>query len=212
MTTTADELLPTNAGVFENAAALAISDTLPVPLRQIVDAAETPVAFLPFLAAHESVDLWFEDWTEARKREMIAEAMSLAARKGTRVGAERFLSYVDGVLLDVIAYPHPFVIGAAVIGHTPIGWPHHLAAYLIKITTEVPLSAFAVGTSALGAEHLHTADTERLRRGLVALRAAKAPDTEIQVDWAHMRVITADDALSVDGGHYVGEFVARRKL
>ena len=177
-----------------------------------MDAAQTPAAFLPFLAAHESVDLWFDDWSETRKRQMVADAHSLAPLKGTRDGAEAFLQYVDAELVDAVAYPAPFVMGRARIGRTPIAQPAFVAHYLLKIITYAPPRAFRMGGAALGRARLRTPSREPFNRALAALRIAKAPETEIRVDFAFVRRMTLADAIPLDGSHKLGDFVERTKL
>lgn len=213
MTTVAD-LLPANRSRFENAVAAAINDTLPVPLRQILDAAQTPEAFLPFLAAHESVDLWFEDWALPRKRAMVGEAMVLAALKGTRQGSIRYLAYVDGALLDVIAYPAPFIFDEAILDVTPIDLPSFVAQYLVKVVIDADPDSFVFDDAVLGEAILINPDTTKLERCLIALRVAKAPETEIRVDFQHMRPLSTLDAPLIGGAgtHYVGEYVDRKAL
>ena len=107
------DLLPTVSGEFEIAAAKAMSDELPVPIRQAVDPQAAPPAFLPFLAAHNGVRLWYSDWQQARKRLVIGESIIGNFEVGTRAGVERFLGYVDATLVDVISYPKRFVAGRA---------------------------------------------------------------------------------------------------
>jgi P2-related tail formation protein len=208
----AAELLPSNSGAFERAAADALTDTLPVPIRQIVDPAVTPSAFLPFLAAHESVDLWFDDWSEDRKRQMVAEATELAALKGTHEAAVRFLSYVDADVVDNIAYPARFVLGRSALGITPLNHPPFKARYLIKVALERPPNAFILGRSALGLGALGRVSLEPIRRAKTALLISKAPETEYVVTFAWRRPITFGDAVLADGSHNFGGFIARPHL
>lgn len=207
------DLLPTGASLpFEIAIAKAAADDLPVPIRECLDPATTPVAFLPFLAVHRGTRLWFSDWSEARKRQVIAEAPATAALLGTRAGARRLLGYVDAGLVDVVAYPAPFVMGRARIGRTPIGHPAFLARYLVKVVTYKPPRALVMSRGALGRRPLKTPSREAFRRCLVALRAAKSPETEVRVDFSHMRPLLLSDGVLLDGSHRLGEFVTRAKL
>ena len=104
-------LLPaTPTGPFERAMAAGMSDDLPVPYAQILNPYDTPVIWLPWLAAHHAVDLWFDDWPEARKREMIAQCAGvstvypddppLGELKGTLKGLKRYLEFVDATIVD----------------------------------------------------------------------------------------------------------------
>jgi phage tail P2-like protein len=212
MTNAVADLLPANAGQFETAAAKGLSDVLPVPIRQVVDAATTPVAFLPFLASHESVDLWFEDWSEDRKRAMIAEAVSLAARKGTRIGASRFLSYVDGTIVDVIAYPARFIFGNARIGRTPIGHGSFLARYLVRVVTYKSKNSLVFSRGSLGRQSMKAQSLEKFRRAFEATRTAKAPETQVRIDFGHKRHLLLTDGPPLNGGFHLDQYVTRHKL
>ena len=206
-------LLPSSSDLFEVAASSAMDDGgLPVPIQQIVDPATSPVAFLPWLAAHESVDLWFPDWAESRKRLVIANAPTDAWLKGTRAAAVRFLSYVDGALLDAVAYPARFAVGRAVLGHTPVNHPPFLARYLVNVATVEPGNPFVMGRAAIAASSVRNPDMTPINRCLMALRVARAPETQIRVSFAHHRPLSIDDAPPLDGSAFLGQWVARSNL
>lgn len=206
------DILPTSAGPFERALADAMSDTLPVPIAAVFDPAETPVAFLPWLAVHDGVRLWFSDWPEARKRQVIAEAPVLAGKVGLRAASVQMLGYVDCALLDVVSYPTPFVMSRAVIGRTPIGHPAFVARHLVKVETVAPARAFVMGRAVIGRARLRTPSREKIRRCLVALATAKSPESEYRADFGHKRPLLLADAPLLDGSHHLGEYVARNKL
>jgi P2-related tail formation protein len=205
-------ILPRNAQVFEKAIARAMMDRLPVPLREIVDPLTAPSEWLPFLAYHDSVDLWFSDWTDARKRTVISNAITDAALKGTRAGSIQFLSYVDGTLLDVLPFPSPFIVGRGIMGRTPLGLAPFLAMYLVKVVTYAPKMCFVMGRSAIGTVADITPDPTPLNRALIALRVAKAPETEIRVDFTTMRLLTLGDAPPLDGSYSLDEYLDRTKF
>lgn len=205
-------VLPPSAGVFDRLAVATATEPLPVPVREVLDPAETPARFLPFLAFHESVDLWFSDWSEARKRAVVAAAPDLARRKGTRSGSEAFLAFVDTELLDAVAFPAPFVFGRAKVRRTPIGHPAFVARYLLKTETRKPPRALVFRRGSLASARVRSADRDPLRRALVALRAAKAPETEIRADFAHKRELRISDAPPLDGTFRLGEYLDRVRL
>lgn len=209
---TVEALLPKDATAFERAVAAGMNAPLPVPIRETVSPAATAAEFLPFLAAHDSVDLWFPDWSVARKRAMVAEAITLARKKGTRAGAIRFLSYVDGTLVDAISYPAPFYMGRGRVGRTPVGHPPFVARYLVKVITFKRPRSHVIARSVLGAGRTNTPDRTKLLRALSALRAAKAPETEVRVDFAHHRQPTLDDGIALDPGQELGAYAPRSKL
>lgn len=210
--TDAADLLPDNARPFEQALAYAMTDTLPVPIAQTLDPSRTPARFLPWLAVHDGVRLWFSDWPETRRRQVIGEAPRAAWLVGTRPGAVTFLGYVDGHLLDAVAYPTRFVFGRARVGRAPIGHPPWLARYLVRVRTLTPPRALVGGRTVLGRSRLRTPSREPRRRCLAALVAAKAPETEYRVDFGHARPLMLADGPPLDGTFHLGAYVARRKL
>ena len=204
--------LPPNASAWEQACAAGMSDDLPVPIAQIVDPTQTPEAFLPLLAGHESVDLWFPDWSDATKRTVIENAWTDAALKGTRQGAVNFLSYVGGTLVDVIAYPAPFVMGQAILGRSPINQPAFLARYLVNVATVEPANCFVMGRAPIGVASASNPDMTPINRCLTAMRVARAPETQIRVSFQHSRPLAIEDAPPLDGSAYLGQWLPRTNL
>ncbi|MEW6257426.1 MAG: phage tail protein I [Pseudomonadota bacterium] len=207
-----EAVLAPKSGPFVQALAAAMSDDLPVPIRQVLDPAEAPSAFLPWLAVHDGVRLWFSDWSEARKRTVITNGPTDAGMVGTRPGSVRYLSYVDGILLDAVVYPSRFVQGRAVLGRTPIGHPPFLARYLVKVETVTPPRALVLGRGVLGRARLKRPTREPFNRALAALRTAKAPETEYRVDFGHLRPLSIADAPPLDGTFALDAYVSRNWL
>tara|TARA_R110002020_G_scaffold15555_35_gene55422 strand:- start:1906 stop:2640 length:735 start_codon:yes stop_codon:yes gene_type:complete len=214
------DLVP-DPDAFETALGEALSDRIEVPLREIMDPYQTPAAFLPFLAAHYSVDLWFDDWPEERRREMIAQCAGrsvlypgerLAALKGTRKGLKRYLGFVDAEIVRVVSHPTRFVIGRSAIGWRPIAHPPFTAHYLVKLPLKRPPNPFEINKAAIGRASLSSVDLEPIRRAKLAMTIAKAPETLYSVSFAWRRRIQVSDAIPLDGGHHVGGFVDRTRL
>ncbi|AYM56381.1 MULTISPECIES: phage tail protein I [Agrobacterium tumefaciens complex] len=206
---------------FEKALIAGMTDDLPVPYDVIMDPYRTPARFLPWLAAHHSVDLWYDDWAEERKREMIAQcagvstaypASPLAALKGTLVGLKRYLAFVDADIIDRIAHPARFTFGRAVIGRTPIAHQPFTAHYLVHVTLRAPKNHFQIGRSAFGRAALTSVDLEPIRRARRAMVTAKTPDTLYTVTFAWRRPITLQDAVMIDGGTSPGGYRQRQYL
>ncbi|PWV97705.1 phage tail P2-like protein [Hoeflea marina] len=205
-------ILPANAGVFEQALFAATFDELPVPFTETMDPATAPAAMLPFLAAHESVDLWFEDWPLARKRQMVSEAAELASLKGTRAGLRRYLAYVDAEIVDVIAHPARFAFGRAVIGITPVGHKPFVAHYLVRLSLTRPVNVFEFGKAVIGAAPLKSVDLEPIRRAKIAMATAKAPETQYSVTFAWRRRAIFADILPDEETQLFGGFINRTRL
>lgn len=206
------DLLPSNSGAFERAAAEAMTDNLSVPIRQIMDPQQTPAEFLPFLAVHRGVKLWFADWPEQRQRDMVEQAPELAKLVGTHDGAVRHLAFVDAVIVDTVAYPARFVFGQSAIGVTPINHPPFKARYLVQVTLTRKPNSLIFGQSAIGRAALRAVDMEPIRRAKLALQVAKAPEAEYVVAFAWRRPISFGDAILADGTHKFGGYLDRHRL
>lgn len=206
------DLLPASQGTFEAALADAMSDSLPVPIKEVMDPATTPAPFLPWLAVHYGARLWFSDWSEARKRLVVGQAPAVNFTIGTRAAVVSFLSYVDGALLDAKSYPHRFVLGRAVVGRTPLQHHAFVARFLVKVETSTPRKALVLGRGVLGRHAWRTPSREKFKRVMAALRAAKSPETQYRVNFQHKRQITIADNLPLDGSYKLGDFIARVRL
>lgn len=206
---------------FKRALMAGMSDVLPVPLAEQMDPYRTDAKNLPHLAAHHSVDLWFDDWPEERKREVIAQYSGesviypgerLPELKGTREGTRRYLELVDATLVDVVAYPQHVVLGRTVMRQLPIGHPPFMARHLVKVDIREPEDAFVLGRSVIGRSVIKTHSREQIERAMKAMCIAKAPETEYRVSFAHKRMITIDDNIDIDGGYVLGQYVTRGRL
>ncbi len=81
-------------------------------LRRIKSPADTPLAFLPYLAWERGVDLWYEDWPEWKKRRIVSEAYRLKGLKGTLAGIDAYLFFVDAKIEDWVVPPQGVVARA----------------------------------------------------------------------------------------------------
>jgi P2-related tail formation protein len=205
-------LLPNNAGPFERAVAHAASDTLPVPIAQIMDPATTPAEWLPWLAAHEQVRLWYSDWPEARKRQIVADWLRLAGLIGTRAAAAEFLAYVDAELIHKRSYPSRFPVGRYAVGRHPVQFPTFTARHLVRVALVAPNGAWRAGYSAVRRASIRPPDTEPLRRAEHALVISKAPETAFTVSFAHRVRITLDDGFNLGADHVMDSFRDRTIL
>ena len=208
----AGDVIYDEAAPFERALAAAFSDVLPLPIREIMDPVRTPAAFLPFLAAHESVDLWFEDWPEERKRLMIRRALELATLKGTRAAAAAFLAFVDATIIHRRSYPAHKPVGRIAAGITPVQSTAFKATFLLKTELKAPPRSFVACRSAIGHAPVRRIDFSPLRRAELALAVSKSPETAFTVTHAHRVPTTLDDGLDLAAGHVFGSFKDRLRL
>lgn len=189
---TIETLLPENADVYERALAAGMSDALPVPLRQILDPAIAPEDWIPFLAVHEGIRLWFGDWSSDRKRQMVREWPELANLIGVRPGLRRMLAYVDADLVSVVAHPRRFIAGRSAAGIQPIQFPDYTARYLIRVGLRRHRSGMVAGRGSAGQRAAVPVDLEPIRRSRTAAVAAKIPGTQYTATFAHRRRPTFD--------------------
>lgn len=208
------ELLPANSDVFELALAEAMSDALDVPYADIMDPAKTPAEFLPFLAAHKSVDLWYSDWPEARKRQMVAEAEELASLVGTVAAAPRFLSFVDTIIIHKVGHPARHPVGQIAAGITPVNHQPFVARYLLKTDLVVKPFSSRVGQSVVGKKRdaVRTIDREPLNRAKKAITLSKIDGTAYSVTFAHRELVTLDDGFDLDTDFRLGKYKDRIRL
>lgn len=89
-------LLPPNRQPLETALERVLhhkySTRTPELIADAHDPQRCPAHLLPWLAYAESVDVWSDDWTEARKRTVIAASLPIHRIKGTRGAIELALA------------------------------------------------------------------------------------------------------------------------
>lgn len=214
-------LLPSSSELFERALSAGMSDSLPIPFSVALDPYTAPVETLPWLAGHYSVDLWLDEWPEARKREAIAQAagrstlfpgVELAALKTTRAAAARFLWLVDTTIVHKVSHPARYPVGKIAIGLTPINHPPFVARYLLKLDLPARAHAFCVGRSALGRAAIRTLNRRPLENAKRALTISKDPATDYSVTFAHRVPRALSDGYDIGAGHVLGAFKDRIRL
>ncbi len=99
-------LLPPNATQQERAIESSIErlGAVNVPIDQLWNAETCPASLLPWLAWAFSVDYWDSEWTEAQKRNTIAQSVEVHRRKGTRGAVEKALAAIGSY--GLLTEPH----------------------------------------------------------------------------------------------------------
>jgi phage tail P2-like protein len=118
-----NDLLPPSATSQERAIAAATSrvSDVPVPIRTLWNAQTCPVDLLPWLAWALSVDTWYSNWTEVRKRAVIAAAVSTARVKGTKKSVSEALAALSASSVIVEWFQK-----------TPVGTPHTFTINIVS--------------------------------------------------------------------------------
>lgn len=101
-------LQPQNATPLMRAVSLTNAERRPIApsdLGLLWDPRTCPAIALPHLAAAHGVSVWRSDWSEARKRRVIARSIALKSKRGTLPCFEEHLAFVDSELVQVIAPP-----------------------------------------------------------------------------------------------------------
>lgn len=81
-----ETLLPPASSDLEHALEAVLDariNAIAVPVASVGDAADCPAAVVPFLAWAESQDTWGAEWSEATKRQVVAQSIRVHRRKGT---------------------------------------------------------------------------------------------------------------------------------
>jgi len=97
-------LLPANSSLLElalDAAAAELIDRIAPPFPELMSAADTPAAFLPYLAADRGIGQWPSSAPEAQKRLAVAQAWEVKRLAGTRHAIKRALAAAGYDVLSI---------------------------------------------------------------------------------------------------------------
>jgi len=172
------DLLPGAAAPFEIALLEALLASMPIDAAAastVWDPWTCPAHLLPQLAYALSVDLWYDDWPELKKRSVIAASPELHDLKTSIEGYRRYLAIVDCRLVDYVAPPKGFVAGETQTDEERRAWLRGLPE--LRLYTGVEFGAFDGGLYAdLGFADLDPALDDRGRQ--LAARKARLFDPQ----------------------------------
>ncbi len=95
-----NSLLPPNATPLERAFELSAAERLEaidLPLDRLKDPRTCPAELLPFLAWEWNTSRWETDWSEAEKRDVVADAIRINRIKGSRACVEEVMARHDAL-------------------------------------------------------------------------------------------------------------------
>lgn len=107
-------LLPNNSSKTEKAILDGSADRLDLPtsvIKSVKRPDQSPSDFIPALAYEYSVDVWSPDWDLQKKRNVIANSISLHRLKGTLTGIRAHADLVDAEVISAIRPPQKFFAG-----------------------------------------------------------------------------------------------------
>lgn len=101
-------ILPNNSTPMEHAVASQVERLLALDVEQIRrlwDPWTCRLDMLPYLAWAMSVDVWYDDWDEYKKRSVVANAIKHHALKGTLSGLEVYAGLVGSTIVHATVPP-----------------------------------------------------------------------------------------------------------
>jgi len=208
-------LLPPNATRLERAledATARIGD-ITAPIDTLLDPAAIDADWLPWLAWALSSDSWDADWTEATKRQAVAESIALHRIKGTRLSTETVLARFDQLARNVEWHettprggPHTFdiVLPLIVDGAAP-GGTRTTAAFADAIIREVgrvkPLREhmrFVQSITAAGAIGILG-----VARAAISIREDADLTIDASTDWPFLLQTQDGEPITFDASEYL---------
>ncbi|SDK40250.1 phage tail protein I [Bradyrhizobium ottawaense] len=124
-----EHILAPNATVYERTLASQVDRLLDLDidrLRRLWDPYRCHIDDLPYLAWSFSVDIWDPHWTEAKKRQVVANAVAHHRIKGTKAGMAAYLDLVGSNLRDLIVPPARGYRIPAMTNESFMSWLLHL--------------------------------------------------------------------------------------
>lgn len=133
-------LLPPNASPFERAESLTSAARYPRPaeiIRNAIDPWKCPAHLLPWLAWSWSVDLWNDQWSEERKRQVISRTVELHRLKGTAAGLRQHVALVDAEVRQIVVPPQKAFAGRAISKEELDAWLLTMPQIRVYLASEV---------------------------------------------------------------------------
>lgn len=145
--TEAASLLPQNATPWETAHELTDAqrwaDLDPSIITKVKDALQCDAWFLGVLGWERSVDLWYDDWSEEKKRHVVDKWFEYERLKGTVEGFRRFYSLVGAEMRKATLHPQAVYPRR---GWNAVERARYLAQFQqIRIYPKVPVTEFGRG-------------------------------------------------------------------
>jgi phage tail P2-like protein len=135
---TFETILPSNATPLELALerVTAFPDLSIDALASLTDPRKIDARFLPWLAFRFAVDFWNDEWSEEKKRDVIAQQFDLHRLKGTEAGIAGMLEIVDSHLRQTLTFPQRAFASASITKEQRNAWLARMPQIRIYFATE----------------------------------------------------------------------------
>lgn len=167
--TPTDHQLPSNASPLEQVFASAGQriQAVPTPIETLSQPSAVKASFLPFVGWGLSVDVWFNDWPEATKRNITARSLPLHQKKGTLYAISEYARYAGGKVQGVERAPMRIFSGPSLTREQREAWLSQLPQVRVFLIREE--GRFGVAKAFGGGK----------QRGMFAERSFPVPSTAL---------------------------------
>jgi len=131
-------ILPNNSTPFERILEQAANfPSLPISeLAELINPQAIDARYLPWLAYRFHIEIWVDDWSEERKRSVIARALELQRMKGTVRGLREYVKLVDARVQQIVTAPQHVWAGAGLTKEQIDAWHESLPQIRIYFVSE----------------------------------------------------------------------------
>lgn len=136
---TAEHLLPPSATPAERTLG-ALSGRItavPTPIAEMHRPNVAPERFLPWLAWEWSIDLWQDEWSDAKKRRVLARSFDLHRLKGTAQGLREHVALTDASVVQIVRPPQGAFAGRDLTKDEMDDWLRTMPQIRIYMAREV---------------------------------------------------------------------------
>lgn len=189
------------------------------PIRAVKSDKDAPADYLAPLAWEWGIDIWDKDWSDAKKRDVIAQSFELHRLKGTEAGLRAYLALVGADLQQVITHKHKAFASRAISKEQRDAWlarMPQIRVYLVSETGTKGADAFC-GSAFAGHAFARLDRAEAIYGRKAVLREPDGTETSLRrsrvEEITETRTAVEYDRVYIPGDSgpaaFVGRFVGR---
>lgn len=154
-------------------------------IRRQKDPLLCEVSILPLLAWERSVDLWVDEWPEAKRRDVVDRWHQYERLKGTPAAIRRFVALVDGTVEGIIRPPQGVYPGADLTDDEQAGYYSQLSQVRVHRFYGAGIEApgFYAGADFYDEDYFDGDAAYDGYRKHAVLVAPDGTSTDLTVDW-----------------------------